>query len=566
MVFLKGLPLARQKTQTLESSPIKNTLIRDCIFLGAVVLVVQGLVVHKLGFYSDDWAFLSIFHHTADKSWLNLIQSFFSQDQVARMRPIQIVNLATLYWMFGTDPLGYHIANSFFLLLVILLFYLSLRALSLPHLLSVSIPLVFALLPNYSTDRIWLATFQTNISIAFFFLNFLALTQVVKEDGNRVWRWGILATFSVVISLLAYEIILPMFLINFSLLAWDRKRGLHILQTGFSSRQRLILLLNVLAFGLCIIYKSIISVRTGGFHSSYWEHILYVYDAGMRNDFIAYGLKLPKVIWKIFSTYLQPSLLVIGLLLGMLIFLYLRRTREVTYGASDWLKVLVAGMIVYWMGYLIFLTTSQFMVHPTGLANRVTMAASIGIAITFIGFSGFLSCWIPSANIRRNFLPLAVAGIAFCGFIINCTIATFYHQAFPVQLKVLTDLRTAVPSLSNNSVVLIDGVCPYVGPAPVLECHWDVTGILRIFYDLENVQGDFRNKNFRHNSQGVTTSIYGEERFYPYHENLIIYNHQTNQKTVLKNATVAEAYFKNSTFNSSNSCPVGEEGYGVNIF
>ena len=52
------------------------------------------------------------------------------------------------------------------LIVMALLLSLTLRELGLPRSLVLATPLVFALLPNYSTDRFWFAAFGYILSIA----------------------------------------------------------------------------------------------------------------------------------------------------------------------------------------------------------------------------------------------------------------------------------------------------------------------------------------------------------------------------------------------------------------
>jgi hypothetical protein len=552
-------------TPALELGQNSKIFWRDCLFLGSILLLLQGLMIWKLGFYSDDWAFLAIFHHTSDKSVSGLIYNFFLQEPIARMRPVQIVNLAILYKFFGTEPLGYHVVNSLFLLSVILLFYKSLRLLKLPRFIALGIPLIYSLLPHFSTDRLWMATFQTNISIAFFFLNFIAIVQSIRTTGIKSGLWISLSLLSVAFSILAYEVILPLFLVVFGALVWQGNDRLSFSLRALHKKINVLILANLLVFSLCVLFKAWISIRTGGFHTSYWQHLWYVFTSVINNDFVKYGLKLPIVMGKIFLNYFDVRLVAVGVPLGILIFLYLQICYQILFKPLDWLKIIVAGIIFYWAGYVIFATTAQFMSHPTGLANRITMAASIGVATFLLGAIGFASSVLPSDRLKKYFFSAAVACIGAFGFMINYTIATFYHKAYPIQLEVIADLQKEIPILTENSVVMLDGICPYVGPAPVFECNWDVAGILRIVYNQKQVRGNIRTNRFQYNEKGITTMIYGEETFYPFNENLMLYNYQTKQKVLLANFAVADAYFK-STYFSPQSCPPDIEGGGVPIY
>ena len=133
----------------------RSTKVQDCLFLSVVVSISFVLFLWDLGFYSDDWAFLALYSLAEDQYLSGLFVSNYNPN--VAMRPVQIFYQATLYWLFGSDPLGYHFVNAGVLVLLTLLFYLILRELGQSRLLALSIPMIYALLPHYSTDRLWYA-------------------------------------------------------------------------------------------------------------------------------------------------------------------------------------------------------------------------------------------------------------------------------------------------------------------------------------------------------------------------------------------------------------------------
>lgn len=107
-----------------------------------------------------------------------------------------------------------------------LLFYITLRELGQPRLLTLTVPLVYVLLPHYSTDRFWIAAFQANLSIALYFLSLYADLRVLQAQAARMWTWKLLSIACLLGSTLAYEVVLPLFLLNV-VLVWYRARKLH---------------------------------------------------------------------------------------------------------------------------------------------------------------------------------------------------------------------------------------------------------------------------------------------------------------------------------------------------
>jgi len=102
-------------------------------------------------------------------------------DTVAR--PVQAIHLAILYRVFGLTPLGYHLVNTLTFCLGVCVFYLALRELTGRRVTSLSTITLFGLLPHYSTDRFWYATFNGNISMVFLF--FKPLLQCEGGDDRE---------------------------------------------------------------------------------------------------------------------------------------------------------------------------------------------------------------------------------------------------------------------------------------------------------------------------------------------------------------------------------------------
>lgn len=202
----------------------KFYLIRDCIFIVAVVLLSLVLYVNQLGFYSDDWDLLSHFYAAKDQSVLGVFKHTYSELTHTQMRPIQILNLSILYKLFGMSPAGYHWVNALFLTLVAILFYFVLLELGQTRLIALSIPLIYSLLPHYSTNRFWIASFQANLSALLYFLSLYCDLRTQRADSKYIFVWKFFAIIGMAGSALAYEVILPFFLFNLGLVWYQGKR------------------------------------------------------------------------------------------------------------------------------------------------------------------------------------------------------------------------------------------------------------------------------------------------------------------------------------------------------
>ncbi len=135
------------------------TWLRDLSLLALVTTLGTFLFAHRLGFYSDDYAFLSVFRFSTDQSLIGLARSFVDANVETLARPGGILGFVILYELFGTNPLGYHVAILFVYFLGLCAFYFALRGFLGDRTVVLAVVAVYSILPHYSTDRLWYASF-----------------------------------------------------------------------------------------------------------------------------------------------------------------------------------------------------------------------------------------------------------------------------------------------------------------------------------------------------------------------------------------------------------------------
>ena len=560
-----------------SSAPPPDTVsgtLQDCLFLTFVVVLSLFLYVHGLGFYSDDWAVWAMFSYFDSKPFFSFLRAVLVGDEWAwtRMRPVQMLFLAALFRLFGLNPFGYHLVNAAVFTATTLFFYLALRRLDQPRPVAVALPMIYAMLPHYSTDRFWVAAFQANLSVCFYFLNLYALLRALESSSSRAWGWIFLSIISVLASSLAYEVAIPLFALNLLFVLYRARKFDSAVQDRAGMRNKVALLLtsNVVALIMVVVFKALVSQRTGKFPRGYVAHIMSLVEQATIIGYISYGLLLPRVTWNVIRDYSSAASLTLAAVLGVIVFCYLyhlvsHRARELP-NKSAWLKMLALSFIVFGLGYAIFATNSELLFHKTGIANRVTIAAAIGVAMTFVAVIGWVSAQLPTALLRRGFFCLAIALLSVCGFLINNAIASFWVAAYERQQVVLAGIRTDFPTLSSGSTLILDGVCPYVGPGIVFDNQWDLAGALQLTYRDSTLQADVVRPRIRIEEQGISTDSYGWRAFHPYGENLFLYHLSQKRIYRLTDAETARRYFETFNPHYDNGCPEGLEGVGVTLF
>ncbi len=134
-----------------------------------------------------------------------------------------------------------------------------------------------------------------------------------------------------------------------------------------------------------------------------------------------------------------------------------------------------------------------------------------------------------------------------------------------MRAEVLAALRHDLPTLQPASAVILDGVCPYLGPAIVFEANWDLAGALQLFYRDVSLQADVVTTRMRIEEDGLVTSIYGMESRYPY-EQILLFDYARRTSHRLRDAGEARDHFRTRNPDLDNGCPPGHEGVGAAAF
>jgi hypothetical protein len=555
--------------------------VRDCLFLGLVMLLSCILYINDLGFYGDDWAFLRIFYLSENQSLVGLIRSTFETSNIWSSpplrtwapRPVQAIYEVSLYWLFGLNPFGYHLVNTTVLTSGIIGFYWVVRELTGNRMLAIVVPMTYGLLPHYSTDRLWYAAFQANLSMVLYFLSLFCDLQQLKAKRNSLYAWKTLSLVSLIGSTLAYEVFIPLFWLNPFMVLYQKRR---LQKSGVNtqlSRRTLTLLLasNIVVLTLILIFKALVSeperAPTFSFSLIKWLSQQSL-TASIDLSFGDYGTGLPRIIWKIVSTSQNMAVFVLTSALAIFVCWYLsaalRQSAAQVPRRSTMLILVFVGLLIAGLSYCYFY---DYFKITTGINNRVAIAASVGVALCLVGVAGWIARFVSSSYTANRVFCLAIGLLTGSGFLINNTIASYWVAAYKKQQAILHDTRAQFPTLPKGSTLILDGFCPYVGPGIVFEMNWDVTGALGVMYRDGSLRGDVVKPWLQVTQGGI--SLDGNSIAYPY-DSLFVYNVRRNTGYRLKNADVAREYFSMFTPDHNSECPSEYTGYdygvGLRIF
>jgi hypothetical protein len=540
--------------------------IHDCLFLIVIAILSLSNYVADLGFYDDDWALLSSMRLSSDQSLIGVFTAVNSS-QDNEIRPIQFFGYAVPYKIFGLNPLGYHLLNSIFISIGPVLLYLIVVALRQPRVLALSIPVLYMLLPNYSTDRFWIAAHATNISMSLTFLGIYAHLQALRRGKGGFW-WEAFAILCVIASGLAYEVFLPLVLVTttflfVSELATESPLTARVRTIGKAAfRQGAI----VVAVAVVILVKALWAPRAAKMEIGL-GYIVWVSHYVVKAFVYSYGyhlLELPSTVWHALREYYDSTTVITASFIGIAILVRLYTSWD---GPSAAAMTSRAKMLVY-LGCGIVLFVAGYSLVPitpakNGVNNRAAIAGTLGVALSIVGLLGILAS-LAADRWRRTLFSAVVASIGMSGAVIIDVLANFWVESYRRQNELLSDIRSHIPAISAGTTLILDGVCRYNGPAPVFEFPWDLSSALSIYYGHVGIRADTVTRGLIVGPNGLIVPSGAGPTLYPFGQ-LDVYHFGRKATYALSDAQTARSYFDNISTDLATRCPPDFFGNGVDV-
>lgn len=539
----------------------------DCFFLLVIGMLSMASYEFRLGFYSDDWAMLASMRLSQSQSFVDVLRElYYAHDH--EIRPMQFLEIVALYKLFGLAPIGYHLVNAAILIMGFVLLYLLVRALRQPRVLALSISLVFMLVPNYSTDRFWIASSAANLSMGLALLALHAHLQALRRTQSGFWRWETVAVLGALGSGFCYEVFLPLLIVaTIFLLAlevknhYSRSDAVQIFGKAVL-RQAAI----VCAVALILVVKALWASRVPhnieliglGFYTG--RQIL---KAGAIN----YGyhfLLLPSTTWHVLCRYAQPTIVVTSGIIGFAVWARLYTLPNPLTAAAAKLRAamsvyLAAGMVLFVAGY------SLFPISPVenGPNNRAAIAGTIGFAVSVVGGLGLLTS-LAQPIWRKTILCNGVALMSMGGALILGVVGDFWTESFRIEKEILSNIQDHVPVIPVGTSLILDGVCPYNGPAPVFNATWDLSGALSLIYGHTGIEANIVTPWMTVEENGLAVPTGAGSVIYPFGD-LFVYHVGHETSYALPDGEAAQAYFSDISTDRMARCPAYIDGNGVDV-
>lgn len=522
----------------------------DCLFLAVVTGVSMVTYVGGLGFYYDDYSVLYRMAFSSDQSLVGLYDSV---RPATGQRPLQALIFATLYRLFGLDPLGYHLVNAGMLVAIAVLLYLVMRELRLPRLLCVGIPLVYSILPHYATNRFWVNAFQINLSGLFYLLSLYAALRALRARPIPLAGWLTVAFACVAGSLFAYEVIFPLFALNVGLVWWAARQLRGEEARGDSARIVVGgLAAVILAAGIVKLVRVAEHGQNAyqvGFQDGFLHHIAYLVSGGIKLNLGTYLVAVPYVLWWIVRHAFGIADAAAAVAAGLLAFGYVwwigQRDPRALAGGRHWRNSMGIGVLALVLGYAIFLTNQQVLFRSAGIDNRVNAGAALGVAAFLVGGTGWLAFRLTEGR-RPIFFSAVIGCVVATGVLIIGTLSSYWTVAADKQDAIVAGLQQTAPRLPRSSTVVLDGICPEIGPAVVFADQWDFRGALRLAYDDPLLRADTATEGLRAGPRQLELDMTflddRSTRTYQYGPRLFVYDFRRGTVYALRDRNDATRY------------------------
>jgi hypothetical protein len=551
----------------------KRVAIQDCSFLLGILLLSCLSYVGRLGFYSDDWNTWALFYGAKDQSLGGLLRAMLSRHLYPE-RPVQGLYQAFTYVNFGLHPLPYHLTITLVLAGTAVLFYAALRELQLPHCITLTVPLVYELLPHYATDRFWILAHQAILSQAFLFLGFYAALRAVRAGRGWALCLKTVSILSFSLALLSYEVIIGLLPVCLLLIGYhtytkrhgngDKPHALIFPDLGY-------LLIAGTCMGLTLLYKVQVSARAT-FQASpthIGEVARGVVGQTIRFNLGRYGAALPRTTFVLYRfSGAGGWLAIIAGVIAISVLLYLswtfRRSQSVLLSRNGTLYLFAAGFVVFVFDYVpLTMLSNQLYFTIEGYSNRVTIAAATGTAFVLVGGIMLLIRAVKPTKLQSLLFCGAIAAICMMNFVCFASLGECWAKAYAQQREIVLEVRKNV-DLAPGSALLIDGFCRYVGPAPVIEGYVDARSMLQIAYADETLKGDVVSPYLEISDDAIRTTVYTNQvNRYPYSEKLWLHNVRRKITLQLPDSLVASNYFRTMNSDKNSGCPAGSSFLGL---
>lgn len=465
-----------------EAFAIDRSLTARELALAWIALAIVGALafvphIRHGGFYLDDWSNGAAALYPPGGSGFGHVLSYFSE--LTDYRPILILYVPLTYLVFGMH-IAYHLAWSATLaILVAVLLYGVLRTLGVPWIHALFVAALVILYPWFDSTRLWATASQISLSLSFALGGlWVALTGL----SRRSWGWHACAACLYLLSILTYEVTLPLI---------ASAGALYVLQAGWRpARVRWGIDLMVAFAGA--IWVGVHTQRTTSGLSGDIHHLGEIVTGG--------STILGRTFYPDGAEHTSLVLVALGAVLAIGLIVYLasrsRLQNSSGWGLPGWLLLAFVGLIVAVLGWVMFIPADPYYTPAIwGDTNRVNGLAGIGLVILAYGTFGIVGTLITKLWQRAGMIGLAVTMVL--GLALGLTYVkvlrrhiTIWDAAYVAETRALDEVQATYPHLPQGTTVFTSSYPAYqtLG-VPILSTTWDLNGMIKTRYEDGSLAG-----------------------------------------------------------------------------
>lgn len=473
----KPRPEAPAPAQGLSRMP---SALPPAAIAAAAALCYGGTRILKLGFYHDDWGFLS--RLGPSPGFFAGMAALAREEQSLLFRPLGIPLYSALYNLFDGAALPWHVA-----LLAVnaaaawSVYRLLLRFLAPPR-LALTGALLFLAYPSKDATMYWPFVIVNSASLLAWLRGYLA--QLDYVESGRPGSLALALSF-LAVSLALYDqpfFLFPVWLITPALMSEGVPRRARV---GFAAAGGLA--------ALAVLYKLAVVPKVLGvaFNKPMIlsaENVLKVYRHGVE---ACLSLEVGRILF-LFGKLAFEHVAALAALAAVLPFLVLAWRRE------EWPRpgvrlAAAAGAALFVLGYLP-VAVSDYVPQPLNHMNRINQVPVLGICLLLVAAVGRLRPAFDAALC----LTASAALAAHVGF------SLAWVESYRIQSVVRDTMLRHLEEWPKDSTLLVLLPRYYViGKAPVFIAHWDIGGAARYWTKDRGRKADIMVPRMRVRDDGV---------------------------------------------------------------
>jgi hypothetical protein len=440
-------------------------------WLALAVIAVLAFTPHIRhgGFYLDDWSNGAGALEPPGGHGFGNALSYFADLTI--YRPVLVVYVPLTYFVFGMHMAHHLIWAAFLALFVVAMLYGILRTLGLPWIHAWPITALTLVYPWFDSTRFWATASQVSLSVG---LALAGLWIALTVLSRRSWRWHTAAATLYLLSILTYEVTLP--LIAAAGLLYTIRAGWKAARLRWAMD-----LLAVAAGGLWV------GTHTARETSSFSENLTHLGEI-IREG----GMVLGRTLLPVGGEHTTVTLCALAAVTIAGFAALLARPDRFDgqgWGLAGWLSLVAGGLVVAGLGWFMFIPADPYYTPSVyGMTNRVNGLAGIGLVLAAYGALGIVGTLIGALRART---AVTVAAVLALGALLGAGYVDVLRRHSTIWDAAYVAERTALDRLQSDFRTLPSGTTMFIAgyPAnqtlgvPILAATWDVDGMVKSEYE-----------------------------------------------------------------------------------